>query len=188
MIHGEEPACSVRVEYPMSPALRQTKLGLKGPAVCAVIDQLCGIVLSRRCYHFHTDPKKRLLLPPAELLQIHGGPALQVHGQTIGGIQRTRTVGVRFRTNYRSPEVAHTIRQRRTEIRGTPQQVEGVGVVEYRNVNRCLGTREWERIIEEKIASGVCVIQRNRIRVFGSDEVCAVPSLERSLEGMRNKQ
>src|SRR4029077_20942824 len=78
MIHGEEPACSVRVEYPMSPALRQTKLGLKGPAVCAVIDQLCGIVLSRRCHHLQADAKECLLLPSTELFQIHCGPTLQV--------------------------------------------------------------------------------------------------------------
>ena len=105
----------------MSQAVRQTKLRLKGPAVCTVIDQLGGIVLSRRRHHLQTDAKKCLLLPSTELSQIHCRPALQIDGQTIRGIERTRTVSVRFCTNYRSMKVAYTVRDRSTEIRGTPQ-------------------------------------------------------------------
>src|SRR6516225_5331677 len=47
-VRGEEPGCSVSVNDPVSPTLRPTGFGFKGPAVRALVDQAGRIILASR--------------------------------------------------------------------------------------------------------------------------------------------
>ena len=66
-IRSEEPRCSICIEKPVPPALRQADFRFESPPVTAIIDKFCRVVLAGRCYYLEAYAEKSFLSPGSRI-------------------------------------------------------------------------------------------------------------------------
>jgi hypothetical protein len=86
IVCGEEPHPKVDVKEPVPETPRYSKFGFDAPTVGADIDESRRVILAQRSGHDKAGPHNGFSSIGSEFFQIHGGRAIEVHGETHGWI------------------------------------------------------------------------------------------------------
>src|SRR5215470_1953044 len=136
----------------MAPSPRKAEFRFECPAVGAVIDELSGIVLTGGWNHLEAGTEDGLLLPLGILPDIHGWATDQVDRKSQCDREKTGAVCRCFRSNYGTVKISHPIREYYQEICATAEKIEGVGIVENREVDASRGPGDWNGSVKEQAA------------------------------------
>jgi len=122
-------------EHPMAQASGVAKLRFERPAISTIIEQLCGVILTRGSHDSETHAKDLLLLLRLELLYGHGRTTLEIHRKTKSRIQKAGAVRLGLIIHNGPLEVPHSVWQRGSEVCGSAEKAERVKVRENGHVD-----------------------------------------------------